>query len=49
VEDEGVDVFAKGDDDNANACSIRSLRSSTIFCNDPASNSNVSDFELQGG
>jgi hypothetical protein len=50
VEDEGIDVFAKGDDDDdADTRSTKRSRSSAISCNNPPSDSNVSDSELQDG
>ena len=51
AEDEGIDVFARGDDeDNADTRSTKRSMSSTISCNNPASDSNVSVsvLELQG-
>jgi hypothetical protein len=50
VEDEGIDVFAKGDDaDDADTRSTKRSRLSAISCNNPASDSNVSVSELQDG
>jgi hypothetical protein len=50
VEDEGIDVFAKGDDDDdADTRSTKRSRTSAISCNNPASDSNVSVSELQDG
>ncbi|KAH6662076.1 hypothetical protein B0J14DRAFT_707848 [Halenospora varia] len=49
VEDEGADIFANGDDDDADTCSPKRSRSFTISCNNPASDSNVSISELQDG
>ncbi|KAF4633077.1 hypothetical protein G7Y89_g5046 [Cudoniella acicularis] len=50
AEDEGVDVFVKGDnDDNADTRSTKRSGSSTISYNNLASNSNVSVSELQDG
>ncbi|RDL30225.1 uncharacterized protein BP5553_10503 [Venustampulla echinocandica] len=50
VEDEGIDVIAKGDDDgDADTRSTKRSRSSAISCNNSASDSNVSVSELQDG
>jgi hypothetical protein len=50
VEDEGTDIFAKrddDDDDDANSRSTKRSRSSATSCNNPASDSNLSNSELQ--
>jgi hypothetical protein len=48
VEDEDIDVFAKGDDDNnAGTRSTKRSKSSAISCNDPVFDSDVSVSELQ--
>jgi hypothetical protein len=50
VEDKGIDVFAKGDDDDDTGTrSMKRSRPSAISCNDPASDSDVSVSGLQDG
>jgi hypothetical protein len=50
VEDEDIDVLAKGSvdvDDDADSRSMKRSRSSAISCNDPASDNDVSVSEVQ--
>jgi hypothetical protein len=47
VKDKGINVFAKGDNDNnANTCFIKRSRLSTISCNYLAFDNNVSVSKL---